>query len=215
VTGRWPSRDPIEERGGRNLYGFAGNSPISNWDFLGKSTRYGLRGAEEDSITSEDNGLELTIDYTLDLDDPETCAQTGVVTVNAMAIWANQDDPFLGPSVKSYFGVAVDGRRAVAVITEEESEESYHESNHNISVALKVIIHDVGPSLEMEVHAAAVVSTTGVAPIEEAAGIYMWPPPQELGPYWQDGHFDNANTKAKLRQNVSAKCCTKTKTSKK
>jgi len=36
VTGRWLSRDPIEERGGLNLYGFVYNSP-SNWfDFLGR-----------------------------------------------------------------------------------------------------------------------------------------------------------------------------------
>jgi RHS repeat-associated protein len=35
VTGRWPSRDPIEERGGINLYGFVGNSGVNNWDYLG------------------------------------------------------------------------------------------------------------------------------------------------------------------------------------
>jgi RHS repeat-associated protein len=35
VTGRWPSRDPIEEAGGVNLYGFGFNGPISGWDFLG------------------------------------------------------------------------------------------------------------------------------------------------------------------------------------
>jgi integrase/recombinase XerD len=34
-TGRWPSRDPIGERGGVNLYGFATNNGISKWDFLG------------------------------------------------------------------------------------------------------------------------------------------------------------------------------------
>jgi RHS repeat-associated protein len=34
-TGRWPSRDPIEEEGGRNLFGFVGNSPISSWDLIG------------------------------------------------------------------------------------------------------------------------------------------------------------------------------------
>jgi RHS repeat-associated protein len=33
--GRWPSRDPIEEDGGVNLYTFVGNSPINNWDKLG------------------------------------------------------------------------------------------------------------------------------------------------------------------------------------
>ncbi len=35
VTGRWPSRDPIEEEGGVNLYGFVGNDGITNVDFLG------------------------------------------------------------------------------------------------------------------------------------------------------------------------------------
>jgi integrase/recombinase XerD len=35
VTGRWPSRDPIEEEGGMNLYGFVGNDGVGSWDFLG------------------------------------------------------------------------------------------------------------------------------------------------------------------------------------
>ncbi|MCH7229097.1 RHS repeat-associated core domain-containing protein [Haloferula sp. A504] len=35
VTGRWPSRDPIGERGGFNLYRFTGNSGISKFDLLG------------------------------------------------------------------------------------------------------------------------------------------------------------------------------------
>ena len=33
--GRWPSRDPIEESGGYNLYAFVGNNPVSRWDRLG------------------------------------------------------------------------------------------------------------------------------------------------------------------------------------
>ena len=35
VTGRWPSRDPIEEEGGINLYGFINNQTISFADVLG------------------------------------------------------------------------------------------------------------------------------------------------------------------------------------
>jgi RHS repeat-associated protein len=35
VTGRWPSRDPIEERGGVNLYGFVGNDGVNRWDLIG------------------------------------------------------------------------------------------------------------------------------------------------------------------------------------
>jgi len=31
----WPSRDPIEEEGGLNVYGFVGNNPILRYDTLG------------------------------------------------------------------------------------------------------------------------------------------------------------------------------------
>jgi uncharacterized protein RhaS with RHS repeats len=35
LTGRWPSRDPIEEMGGINLYGVVGNDGVNSWDALG------------------------------------------------------------------------------------------------------------------------------------------------------------------------------------
>ena len=35
VTGRWPSRDPIGERGGVNLYGCVSNCPVSSIEILG------------------------------------------------------------------------------------------------------------------------------------------------------------------------------------
>lgn len=31
----WPSRDPMEELGGNNLYGFSGNNGVNTWDLLG------------------------------------------------------------------------------------------------------------------------------------------------------------------------------------
>ena len=37
-TGRWPSRDPIGERGGVNLYGFVENAPVNKTDLLGRET---------------------------------------------------------------------------------------------------------------------------------------------------------------------------------
>ena len=36
LTGRWPSRDPIGEEGGVNLYGFVGNDGVNGVDFLGQ-----------------------------------------------------------------------------------------------------------------------------------------------------------------------------------
>ena len=35
LTGRWPSRDTIEESGGFNLYVFVGNDGVYDWDYLG------------------------------------------------------------------------------------------------------------------------------------------------------------------------------------
>jgi len=35
VFGRWTARDPLGERGGRNLYGFVAKSPINKYDVLG------------------------------------------------------------------------------------------------------------------------------------------------------------------------------------
>jgi RHS repeat-associated protein len=36
VTGSWINRDPIEEDGGLNLYGFVRNNGINKWDYLGR-----------------------------------------------------------------------------------------------------------------------------------------------------------------------------------
>jgi hypothetical protein len=43
VTGRWPSRDPIEEEGGINLYGFVGNDGLNNSDAFGLLTFYYMK----------------------------------------------------------------------------------------------------------------------------------------------------------------------------
>ena len=39
TTGRWPSRDPIGENGGENLYGFIGNDGINHVDYLALTRR--------------------------------------------------------------------------------------------------------------------------------------------------------------------------------
>ena len=44
ALGRWMSRDPIEEQGGLNLYGFVNNDPVNRWDKLGLGMFGGPRG---------------------------------------------------------------------------------------------------------------------------------------------------------------------------
>lgn len=59
TTGRWPSRDPIEERGGLNLYGFVGNDGINLWDYLGQRARIVVI----DPPGGDDLAAELTAAY--------------------------------------------------------------------------------------------------------------------------------------------------------
>ena len=40
LTGRWPSRDPIGENGGVNLYGFVGNNGVDVFDVLGTTYKF-------------------------------------------------------------------------------------------------------------------------------------------------------------------------------
>jgi RHS repeat-associated protein len=62
VTGRWPSRDPIEEVGGRNLYGFVGNDGVNKRDYLGLAVTATFE-VEAGKLTVKDdrNGKEVVM----------------------------------------------------------------------------------------------------------------------------------------------------------
>jgi RHS repeat-associated protein len=59
VLGRWTSRDPIEEEGGLNLYGYVGNLPVNAIDPLGTDTLGGLIGAGLGGIIGANLGGQL------------------------------------------------------------------------------------------------------------------------------------------------------------
>ena len=54
MTGRWPSRDPIEEEGGVNLYAFAGNDGVNGMDLLGMIV-VGIDGTWENADDIKNN----------------------------------------------------------------------------------------------------------------------------------------------------------------
>ena len=58
TTGRWPSRDPIQELGGINLYGFVGNDGVNAWDVLGrKLKKYRGPAGRDDKPLPNVNGM--------------------------------------------------------------------------------------------------------------------------------------------------------------
>jgi RHS repeat-associated protein len=66
VTGRWPSRDPIEEEGGLNLYGFVGNSPIDWFDYLGFAANHITKPRK----TTDDSYVLYTVEFRCVWGDP-------------------------------------------------------------------------------------------------------------------------------------------------
>ena len=65
VTGRWPSRDPIEEQGGANLYGFVGNGAVDRHDYLGQLwEKYRGPAKRDDKLFPGQRGGETEGDWT-------------------------------------------------------------------------------------------------------------------------------------------------------
>jgi len=54
----WPSRDPIGERGGVNLYGFVRNNGVNKWDILGLKSGDPYRCCDAETIAESKQILE-------------------------------------------------------------------------------------------------------------------------------------------------------------
>lgn len=68
VTGRWPSRDPIGERGGPNIYGMIGNGTINLFDYLG--LKYcKTKHPEPRNGFKVDGGMPISVDDQGPIDD--------------------------------------------------------------------------------------------------------------------------------------------------
>ena len=87
LTGRWPSRDPIEERGGKNLYGFVGNRSTDLFDSLGHEAQekilYYKLPNEGKPCTSMDAAIYKCNIRTLKINDEKSSAKGMSITMNA------------------------------------------------------------------------------------------------------------------------------------
>jgi len=103
-TGRWPSRDPIGEKGGLNLYGFVGNRPTSRLDILGLvewvkySSKYGNVTDGTPKTTSEIWGiiqdvLDNTDDEGSKVIDGKDILIWGEVNQSGEVLWSSNDEP--------------------------------------------------------------------------------------------------------------------------
>jgi RHS repeat-associated protein len=84
-TGRWPSRDPIEEQGGINLYNFVGNDSVNRLDILGQ--RWSRKG------TIKDGARRLWKRTKPATDTLEKLAKKVKLDPNESDKWAKLEDP--------------------------------------------------------------------------------------------------------------------------
>lgn len=106
--GRWPSRDPIEERGGLNLYGFIGNDPVNRWDKLGLSFWNCCDDCTETIIDS----TEVRVFPASHRDDYLSTIEHGKSLLDALGAGANGSDVSdLAMSMTSLSGVLLSAAR--------------------------------------------------------------------------------------------------------
>jgi len=99
-TGRWPSRDPIGEKGGWNLYGMVRNNPVSALDYLG------LFCCPESDCDSEKNAVQSARDLVDTTDLILTLARDNLVRAQALLAGAQRTKTVAGLAMGASCGLA-------------------------------------------------------------------------------------------------------------
>ncbi|MGF1531296.1 MAG: RHS repeat-associated core domain-containing protein, partial [Puniceicoccaceae bacterium] len=74
-TGRWPSRDPIEEQGGLKLYGFVGNDAVGRLDYLG--------------LIDNSDAVSTAVAGAVSMRPKNCCKKLGVKATNCFQVYFN------------------------------------------------------------------------------------------------------------------------------
>lgn len=102
-TGRWPSRDPIEERGGLNLYGFAYNNPMSHIDTDGRLILYTVEYGPGRDMRADVYDRASIQSHTTGWIDLDGISETDFIVFSAFkGLAVDRIMTFLPPKVREY-----------------------------------------------------------------------------------------------------------------
>jgi hypothetical protein len=104
-TGRWLNRDPIGEKGGRNLYAHTRNRPTISWDRLGHSDATsgvsdGASTAEGDATVFQFGGAAVSASVVVEFDGDTICRSRAVTVTATFETFGGTDDEYRD---KSFF----------------------------------------------------------------------------------------------------------------
>ena len=126
--GRFINRDPIEEAGGVNLYGFCGNNPVNRWDVLGNDwaseveywTNYylslGLSASEASARATTPNPDDASVDYlTAMMSESSTATSNHFNAMNGTAsLFEYMDNRQIAGAVNAINGSSIDDAGSIA-----------------------------------------------------------------------------------------------------
>jgi RHS repeat-associated protein len=96
-VGRWLSRDPIEEKGGLNLYGFLGNDSINKYDYLGLACecKGGASKVQDDAGASccKEKLTSVSLNTSMESSSGHTSLEVGN---EGYALYPDDESPALG-----------------------------------------------------------------------------------------------------------------------
>ncbi|MGJ8657253.1 MAG: RHS repeat domain-containing protein [Akkermansiaceae bacterium] len=170
--GRWPSRDPIMEKGGVNLYAFVGNDPVGSWDKLGLIS-CGLKGSS--GLEQMHNGKKVSVEAQVKVNlNKGNCPKSGTVIVSVDASRTGKlnlgEDGFTG--INARFGVDISED---CKVTHAEPSGAFFHSVDGLSLAMNFIITQVGNTIKIRVEASAIRYPrigAAIEPDEETFGYF-------------------------------------------
>ncbi|MEP2775849.1 MAG: RHS repeat-associated core domain-containing protein [Luteolibacter sp.] len=237
VTGRWPSRDPIAERGGVNLYGFVQNSGLNKFDVLGmkKWTIQGGKplGGVNDSSAKGDSGYRsgsgsskiaagVTVGY-YEYED-NACPNPTIVHISGYFFsprtTQKEDMAFpeallFGGYVKAAISVTATEDTVTAVEVDTFTKDSHYDSKNGVATALRVVVQGNGTSSITIEAVVSVVKTVDSSMKPEAGnGVYPdWDDPTSIGAQpgigisWPSPFEGSGAITASASLTVKSKCC--------
>lgn len=221
-TGRWPSRDPIGERGGVNLYGFVNNRATTGWDRLGlEGKRYRLQGLPTDDPTElakvEESGGRFTVKLLAKpllgggVTSDSTCIESALLLFYALV-----DEPDnrntsrnFGGGTWAFVGVNLEAKKDDIRYEKagDDGSAQARSADGRFSVAVRVVISDRDDCLRFKITGSAIQTVDDAEPISGSYGLHFWPEGMPGGgPEWK-GKSYHVSVSDELE--ICSRCCTK------
>lgn len=225
--GRWPSRDPIGEKGGMNLYVFIGNAPSNSYDILGLEQAYGLKGLPKDIdilATTQNEKLKARLFSRTSgpADGSSFDSRRRCIKKATLLIGIEVENRGLPESEQGALSVAVayvelsleasEAGVSIGDINREMDRNPAYQNNNGATGSVKVISYVVGRCVKFDIMGSAIRTIRDEKPLDNSYG-YAPSTSKKITPAghpgWADDSLNNNAVLLTARMQICSKCCNK------